>query len=241
MSKLNIVVYPISDLTNTHQKEMYALYASYYQESNHGVFEQDLTNKTHVLLLTDSNKSIKGFSTVEIYQEYYQQQPINILYSGDTIIDQAYWGKHEFAATWLRFAGQIKAAQPHIPLYWLLIVKGHRTYRYLPLFSKNYYPCHQKQTPQAFKSLMDYLATKKFADHYSAKEGLIRFKNRTSFLRQDLAHIPSKDASRKEVQYFLQQNPGYAKGDELLCLCELTPENLTRFSKEWFLKGMKAH
>ena len=36
--------------------------------------------------------------------------------------------------------GQIKREAPDMPLYWFLLVKGHRTFKYLPVFGRSFFP-----------------------------------------------------------------------------------------------------
>ena len=47
-------------------------------------------------------------------------------------------------------------------------------------------------------------------------------------LRGALKTVPDGRANDPHVAFFLAQNPGHAKGDELVCLTELSDENLTR-------------
>src|SRR5476651_1954199 len=97
-------------------------------------------------------------------------------------------------------SGRVKAEAAEFPLYWLLIVKGHRTYRYLSLFSNEYYPRHDAATPPEQQFLMNHLARSRFGDAYDAESGLVKFAGRRSFLREDLAPIPAKDMNRGEVK-----------------------------------------
>jgi hypothetical protein len=174
-----------------------------------------------------------------LYEEEYQESPLRIIYSGDTIIDKAYWGQPLFAKKWLQLAGELTTYSPDVPLYWLLIVKGHRTYRYLQLFSQNYYPHYSKQTPPMVQDLMDHLASQRFGEFYKQNRGLVYFPEPRSFLCSELAVIPKKDLKRPEVQFFMSKNPNYTQGDEMVCLCELSQKNLTRFSRKWFLEGIQ--
>ncbi len=216
---------------------MFALYEANYDCAQQAVFNRDLEGKDYVILLAGRESRFAGFSTLAVYEENFEQNPLRVLYSGDTIIEPAFWGKNEFAMTWLQFAGDIKRRDPEVPLYWLLIVKGHRTYRYLSLFSKEYYPRHDARTPVKQQRIMDYLARRRFGEHYDPASGLVRLPEPRSFLKEQLARIPEKDAARAETRFFLSRNPGYARGDELLCLCELKADNLKRFAREWFLRG----
>ena len=62
-----------------------------------------------VFLLYDDEKRLQGFSTLAFFDVKFNNTFVNVLYSGDTIIDKEYWGQHELAISWLHFAGQIKA------------------------------------------------------------------------------------------------------------------------------------
>lgn len=229
----------VCELTTRQRDTMFRLYAAYYEGAQQPIFETDLNAKNFVVLLTDESNHIRGFSTLCVYDDNWDGQRVRVLYSGDTIIERDWWGQNQFSKSWLELAGRIKAEAPEVPLYWLLIVKGHRTYRYLSLFSSEYFPRHDSETPQEYKSLMDHLASRKFGDWYDPRSGLIKFPEPRSYLSPDLAEIPAKDSHRPEVKYFLDRNPRYFEGDELLCLCELRAEKLTRLARQWFEEGCK--
>ncbi|MFI5342620.1 MAG: hypothetical protein ACHQUC_00185 [Chlamydiales bacterium] len=224
----------IKDLRCDHIDAMFALYSKYYGGASLAIFCEDIKKKDHVILLNDHAERIQGFSTVQMVVAEFEEKPIRVLFSGDTIVEHCYWGRNDLAQEWLKLAGQVKYQAPEIPLYWLLIVKGHRTYRYLSLFSRTYYPTHQIETPPEQKRLMDYLSTLMFADAYDNHKGILHFPNSRGHLHGEWADIPSKDLRHPEVQFFLERNPGYRQGDELVCLCELIEENLKPFSQRIF-------
>ena len=218
---------------------MYVLYEAYYAGASKDIFMRDLSSKTHAVILRNQAGQLGGFSTLQLINSLHtSQRPARFIYSGDTIIDKAYWGRNDFAQVWLRLVGQIKSQFPDSPLYWLLIVKGHRTYRYLSLFAQTYYPNPDMPIPADMQALLDEVATQKFGDYYHPDKGLVLFPEPRSYLREEIAAIPSKDKARSEVRFFLEANPGYAAGDELVCICELSAPNLTRLSRVWFVEGM---
>ena len=55
-------------------------------------------------------------------------------------------------------------------------------------------------------------------------------------LTAELAAIPDSKREQPHVRFFLDRNPGYVNGDELVCLAEISEANLTsaalRFVKE---------
>lgn len=229
-------VVEIHTLSEQDKNQMFSLYSTYYCGCEERIFQADLENKNYVILLRDKGV-IQGFSTLALYEEKYNGSLINVLYSGDTIIAKTYWGQPLLPKAWLQFAGKVAADSPEIPLYWLLIVKGHRTYRYLQLFSQNYYPRYNVETPHEIQEMIDYLASRRFREDYDPNKGLVYFSGPRSFLNPDLAAIPEKDNKRPEVQFFLSKNPNYAQGDEMVCLCKLSQSNLTRLSRKWFMEG----
>jgi hypothetical protein len=46
-------------------------------------------------------------------------------------------------------------------------------------------------------------------------------------LRPGLVEVPPGRAADPDVRFFLERNPGYVRGDELVSLTSLEPENLT--------------
>jgi hypothetical protein len=234
---LSASIWKTSSLSTIDEGVMFKLYDLYYDGAEPATFRRDLSAKDYVIVLRDAANVVRGFSTLALYSEEYEGGKVNVVYSGDTIIDQQYWGQNQFSKIWLQFAGQIKRDDPKTPLYWLLIVKGHRTYRYLSLFSSEYFPRYDCVTPSEFEKLMDHLASRRFGSAWDSTRGLVLFPEPRSFLNGDLAIVPEKDRKRPEVEYFLRRNPSYAQGDELLCLCELKAEKLNRIARRWFLEG----
>jgi hypothetical protein len=218
---------------------MFDLYHHYYAGTNLSVFTHDLQNKNWVILLYDEALQLRGFSTLALFTTQHAGETVRVLYSGDTVVDHQFWGQHELAAAWIRFAGEIKNEQAMVPLYWLLIVKGHRTYRYLSAFCHTYFPAPDAAVPEATQSLMDQLARERFGDAYDVSRGVISFSESHGHLRDIWSDIPDNVKERSEVRYFLQRNPHYERGEELVCLCELTQTNLKPYARRIFISGVE--
>ncbi len=102
-------------------------------------FSEDLERKDWVLLLHDSSGIIQGFSTLALNPCGLNGSNYDILYSGDTVIHPKHWGGQALVQGFFNTAGSILANRRR-PLYWYLLTKGHRTYMYLPLFFRQYFP-----------------------------------------------------------------------------------------------------
>ncbi len=80
--------------------------------------------------------------------------------------------------------------------------------------------------PETVASLRDELARRKYGAAYDVGEGVVRF-GAPQQLRGELAEVPEGRTRDAHVAYFLAANPAHAAGDELVCLTELSDENLT--------------
>jgi len=218
---------------------MYELYEHYYEVTSRKQFLHDLEQKDWVVVLFDPDENLCGFTTLKLMEFEWKGRRVRAIFSGDTIVHHDYWGQQQLAFSWIRLAGQIRAQAPTIPLYWFLIVKGHRTYRLLQAFTCSYYPNWREPTPPHEQELMDHMATACFGDHYSIPGGIIRFPNSRGHLRPDWAAPDEVECQRPEVRFFLDRNPGYANGDEMVCLTELRPDNLRPLGRRLFRQGMQ--
>jgi hypothetical protein len=218
--------------------QMYDLYATYYDATSPALFERDLHDKDWVVVLRDESGMLAGFSSLAIVDATIGGRCLRAIYSGDTIIERAHWGTQALAFTWLRFAGSIKAQAPERPLYWFLIVKGHRTYRYLSAFSVHFYPHWQMPTPAWAHAIMQQLARQRFEEAYDSERGIVSFDRSRGHLRPVWAAVEPEEAARPDVAFFLRSNPGYTRGDELVCLTELSCSNLRPLARRVFEQGL---
>jgi hypothetical protein len=204
-------------------------------------FSNDFHEKDFVVILRDpSRQEVAGFSTVAIYERVVSGQKIRLIYSGDTITDRRYWGGQALVKAWCHLAGQIKALRREVPLYWLLISKGYRTYLYLPLFSYRFYPAHDSEVPWFEKEILRDFGRFKFGNWFNDARGVVSFPESRGHLRADLADVPERRVPNPHVAFFLRANPHYATGDELVCVTRLDEANMRSLARRYFLMGTNA-
>jgi hypothetical protein len=236
MSALTARVRRRDELEAADVRRMYALYDAYYAETSAMQFESDLAAKDYVIELS-SEGELRGFSTLTLMAFRAGGAARRAVYSGDTIIDHRYWGEQSLAVAFCRLAGAVKASDPGIPLYWFLISKGHRTFRYLGAFSREYYPHPSRPTPPLAAQCLDALARTRFGEAWKPALGIVRFERAPGRLRAPWTEPRPSLAARAEVRFFLARNPGHARGDELCCLTELDAPNLRSTARRAFLEG----
>jgi hypothetical protein len=175
-----------------------------------------------------------------ILRQHIGRREVRALFSGDTIIAPSHWGDQELRRGWCRFAAAALTAEPGIPLYWFLITKGYRTYRYLPLFFRNFFPHYDHETPDNLQALLNAFARQKFGPAYDASSGLVRFPETHGQLTEELSEVPPHRAKDPHVRLFLQRNPGYVKGVELACITEISHENIQPFARPMFWEEQRV-
>jgi len=82
----------ISELSQVDIEVMYQLMSQYYDNIAKENFINDLNAKKGVLLVFDIRENLCGFTTYDLFQLSFRNEMINILYSGDTVISEEYWG-----------------------------------------------------------------------------------------------------------------------------------------------------
>jgi hypothetical protein len=225
--RLHAEVVPIADVSAETRARMFALMDAHYACVRREHFDRDLSEKQWALLVQDIAGEVRGFSTLALFDAEVDGRKVRILFSGDTIVEREYWGDPALAAAWGSFALSAAEERPGEELYWLLVSKGFRTYRYLPLFFREFYPRYDQITPDSLQRVLDAAARVKFAAKYDAARGLIRGDREKDRLRPELAGIPSGRLSDPHVRFFVERNPNFAQGDELCCLAPIARENFT--------------
>jgi len=228
----------VSALDEAVKGDMARLYLANYDGSSEAIFLHDLSRKDEVLLVHDADRLI-GFTTLRVFERDLSSGPVRVVYSGDTVVDRKHWGQQVLAFEWITRMGALKRESPGVPLYWLLLVKGHRTFRYLPLFANSFYP-HWRIDRSDLKPLADTLALEMFPDDYNPERGVVEFRESRGHLKPDIALPPPTDCEREEIRFFLERNPGFVRGHELVCVCEIETHNMKPLTLRLFRNGSHA-
>ncbi|HEX7288555.1 MAG TPA: hypothetical protein VF532_20390 [Candidatus Angelobacter sp.] len=219
-------------LTHGERNEMYELLEMYFAGTCRARFEADLAEKESVILLRDAESGrIQGFSTSMRISACIDGQEVVAFFSGDTIVAREFWGESLLSRLWSQTAfaeaDRIVAAHPAARVYWFLICSGYRTWRFLPVFFREFYPHPERPTPPHEQRILDTLGAQKFGDQYMSGSGVVRFDSATP-LRQGVAEVTDRHLRDPHIAFFSRMNPGHATGDELACLTEISRANLTR-------------
>lgn len=220
---------PISEISQRDRNAMFALMQRYYENIDRDTFDQDLDEKDVAIVARDrDNGLVCGFSTQVLYHQLVGNTIAHVLFSGDTIVDRRFWGDNPLAQIWGRLALSLIDQFPHDQLYWFLISKGYKTYRFLPVFFREFYPRYDRPTPPWALTLISEIASARFGQQFCASTGILKATAQSCRLRRTVAELTSHRLKNPHLAYFNCANPGHINGDELCCIAPLSRENFRR-------------
>jgi hypothetical protein len=220
----------ISLITETEKKEMFQLMKEFYDNVDGQIFIRDLLDKDYCIMLYNEENIVKGFSTGKEIHVEVDGKLIKGIFSGDTIIHKDYWGRmdlyKEFARNFVKSGSE--------EYYWFLISKGYKTYKMLPLFFKEFYPNYKVSTPLDEKKIMDAFGLSMYPMDYNKETGVNEYKSIKDKLKEGVADITEKQLKDMDIKFFIEENPGYIYGNDLVCLAKLNQENLRKTAERLF-------
>jgi hypothetical protein len=239
--RLRGAIVPVPRLSGADVDGMWGLFDRYYADVERSRFEADLAQKQKVILLRDSgDRSIQGFSTIQILEGEVEGKPYRALYSGDTVCDRAYWGQKALQRQFLWVLISEKLRRPSVPLYWFLISKGYKTYL---LLARNYPDCWPRRgvvTPGHVAQILDQLATRKFGAAWKRELGIVRFDTPLGRLKEQVAPIEERLLEDPDIRFFAEHNPGHVHGEELCCLAAVDFHLLRVAMRKFLLRRSAA-
>ena len=214
------------DLQSTERTAMFTLLSAHFHGVDRRTFDGDLDEKNWVLLFEDAER-LRGFTTLFAYDTVYDGEPISVVYSGDTIMARDGWNTATLPRSWITAVRALRAQylRGH-RLYWLLLTSGFRTYRLLPVFWRQFYPRHDVTTPAGVEALLSCLAAERLGACYRRETGIAQFAA-PQVLRGELREVDPGRLNEPDVAFFMERNPGWRHGDELVCITEISFDNLT--------------
>ena len=180
---------PRGDLTSAQVGEMFELLAGHFDGVSQEQFTRDLVEKNRVILLLRDNRLV-GFSTLLAYTATFEGETLNVIYSGDTIVAPEAWGTTTLPRAWIAAVNEWREQLPEGRCFWLLLTSGFRTYRFLPVFWREFFPRFDKPTPPQTRRLLNQLSRERFGSQFDSSAGVVRF-NSPQRLRSNLQEIPT--------------------------------------------------
>ncbi len=210
---------------------MLELHRRYFDNVRRDVFFRDMDRKDWVIVLRESSQRIAGFSTVRFVTLPVAGEDCVFLFSGDTVVDRKHRQRAVLAGAFGHVMLRALERFPHSHCYWFLISKGYRTYRFLPLYFRQFFPRYDAPTPFRYDTLLRAIGTHLYGDAYDVRAGVIKHAGLGDRLAADTLGISQGRATDPHVKFFATRNPNYVQGDELACIADVVPGNFNRTTR----------
>lgn len=211
------------NLSSMQLKRMFQLMSRYYEAVSEDIFIKDLLNKQKVILLFGPDNQIEGFSTLTQENLEANGKRFVAIFSGDTVLSEAYWGNGALAMAFGKYLFQTKMRYLFRDVNWFLISKGYKTYLLMTNNFPQHFPRFDLETPKKIQSKMDVFYTKRFGDKYIPEQGLIRLDFSENYhLKTCVAEISEQLRSNPKISFFEKKNPNWQIGVELACVAKVS-------------------
>lgn len=223
---MNGKIVAVSSISMEIKQIMFRLMDEFYDNMTWENFIKDLSEKDHCILLFDETETLRGFSTQKLMQLEIDGKVVSGLFSGDTIIHRDYWGSMALFKVFARtfFSDDF----PKENFYWFLISKGYKTYKMLPIFFNEFYPNCSAITPAFEQKVMNTFGRTKYPGEYNEKTGVIEYTGIKDKLKSGVADITEKLSEDEHIRFFIERNPDYFNGNDLVCIASLNKDNLKK-------------
>jgi hypothetical protein len=245
--KVRSEIRAVARLTPEERIRMYRILEKYYAHVTEQDFLRDLSGKSEVILLKDNEKGeIQGFSTLLFFTVPVRGGTTRGVFSGDTIVEEEFWGQTALQSAFVRRLLQERFKTPWKPLYWFLISKGYKTYLLMANNFTHYYPSAEGypggfRTESRLRLVAHTFARKLFGADFHPEEGLIRFQGVPPRLKAERACVTPQDLERTaKIRFFSIRNPGWANGDELVCVGQLNGAMVLKFALKLLRKRIRG-
>lgn len=229
MSKLFSETKPVTALSASELATMFGLLSLEFLGVSRHDFLRDLEEKESVLLLRTEHSygEMVGFSTIMSFELPIASRKVMAVFSGDTTVLPQYRHSTGFGVEIGRyFLRAIELFSGH-EVYYVLISKGWRTYKVLPFFFKEFSPAYDASPRLDDKEVIDAFGAMKYPREYNPSKGMIIFSKETQRLIPGSIDALPRENPDQHIRYFLEKNPTYLSGTELVCVAPVRESNFT--------------
>jgi hypothetical protein len=212
--RLHCDVLPAASVTAETAREMWRLFDRYYTGVGPERFEADFRAKDKVFVIREG-KRVVGFNSLKIVSV----DGLRVMYAGDMLIASEVRG----LASAVFFRAWASALWKKCD-WWCALASGPRTFRIPYVMFNRVTPNDADDETEEEMALRHRLALREYGAAYDPRTGVVR-----------LAEAYIQKGADAEVRedypldaFFRNRNPGWMRGDELVSLVNLHPDNWSR-------------
>src|SRR5439155_1520159 len=98
----------------------------------------------------------------------------------------------------------------------------------------------ESREPTHLRGIAGAIARQVFGPYWSPERGTLQFSESRGQMKPELIESTWSRKENPHVGFFLSKNPGFAQGDELVCLAEINPGNMRGLAKRYVQLGSES-
>lgn len=202
-------------------------------------FEAQLAKDETVFLVRASiTGHLVGFGTVTVHPVRHQGRAATVIYTGWTMISPEF-RRHGIIQR-VGFAEFLRQRLKHPlrPIYWMMTSSTLNSYL---VMARNFHDSY----PRAGRGLSDQerAYVEQVLQHngtpWNPDTGVIE-RGGASFYREGRVDLGAVDTRDPDIAFYVQANPGQAKGDSLVCLAPLNLRNFVHIARRQLARGRRG-
>jgi len=239
-TKLEWRLEKVAECSTAILERCYNLLRKHFDGVSYESFLSDLEEKEYTAYLSVSSDindepiTVGGFSTMMTKEIIVDGTIQKIVFSGDTIVDHEYrrsFGLGKCLGTYFL----LKLKDSAEDLWYVLLSKGCGTYKAMGFMFNDFTPSPSNHN-EAEASIATQFLTRKYPDREILDQTVLKAEGDAQRLRETSSDLDTDNDVLG--QFFLDTNPGYASGNELICIARVHPDNFTKQFKR-VLKGVE--
>lgn len=246
MSKIALAIQPVSLISEEHTQQCFKLLEKHFLGADWKKFQKDLSEKEFVITLTNQGK-IVGFSTIgtfvvsvpekvkvskgtntfeSIQFDLTEEVGVPVIFSGDTAVDLEVRNTPHFGTALGWYFKRAIEKFGNTRAWYIMLSKGFRTYKAMEFMFKKFAPTEHNQFTELEKNIASNFCQERYGSRFVKEEMLIKASDGDQKLQQ---LSPDLTVPRSEQgDFFTLRNPNFERGDELVCIANISIENFTR-------------
>ena len=220
--RVSTEVLPTHALTLPMWDEIWTLTSEFYDVEREYA-EMELRRRSRIALFR-MNGALLGMASIDTYPTTFRGRDIVVISTTHVLIRENWRGRNLVQRLGFRSFLSARRRYPLRPAFWFFDTFSYKSYLLLPRNFVEYWPRHDRPTPEPRAALIDELAGRMYGPAWRPARGVAVRSGRLR-LRESAAPLASEAEGGPDVAFFARVNPGHAEGDMLICLCPLTLRN----------------
>lgn len=203
-------------------------------------YAEDELKRRQRIALFHMNDALLGMACIDVFDEEFRGRRVTAIATGHVLIRENWRGRNLLQKLgWRTFLGE-RLRHPLRPIYWFFDTFSYKSYLLLPRNFRDFWPRHDRPTPEPQAALIETLATRVYGTAWRPPHGIV-VRSGQKRMRETAAPLILARDSDPHLEFFARANPGHAEGDMLVCLCPLSLANWIHLARNALRRRQRRH